>query len=69
MTPTQRNNRLTLIRQIAQHAARRRQLALLLENFDRHAELEGSPLRAAGREEVPRGGDRAEIQDMVESQH
>lgn len=63
MNPTQRNNRLTLIRQVAQHAQRRRQLAMLVDALDRHAELEGSPLRAAGREEVPRGGDRAEIQD------
>lgn len=63
MNRIQRANRLLLIRQVAQHTARRRQMAMLVDALDRHAELEGSPLRAAGREEVPRGGDRAEIQD------
>ena len=72
MNPTQRNNRLTLIRQVAQYAQRRRQLAMLVERLDRHAELSRPGLSTAARvlqETYPQAVDKSEIQDMVESQH
>ena len=72
MNPTQRNNRLTLIRQVAQHEQRRRQLAMLVERLDRHAELSRPELSTAARglqESYPQPVDKSEIQDMAKSQH
>ena len=69
MNRIQHINRLAIIRQVAQHTQRRRQLALLVDALDRHAELSETELSTVSLERqktYAQPVDKSEIPDMPE---